>query len=50
MVLTLIQEGVVFWSTTSQICVDKQTKHKQWSTTSQILGEKLAELYEYEKQ
>ncbi|KAG5071707.1 hypothetical protein JHK86_006918 [Glycine max] len=37
-VLTLIQEGVVLWSTTSQMCVDKQTKHKQWSTTSQILS------------
>ena len=49
-VLTLIQEGVVLWSTTSQMCMDKQTKHKQWSTTSQMLSGKLVELYESEKQ
>ena len=45
-VLTLIQQGVVLWSTASQMCVDKQTKHKQWSTTSQMLSGKLAELYD----
>ena len=30
--------NLCLWSTTSQICVDKQTKHQQWSITSQMLS------------